>query len=362
MKTSERGSVHLEKAKSIVARNFHYIMESRELNQEEFADELGISVQELSRFLKGEELPSLQLLVEMKNLYSISIDEFLSFEIEYHNQPKHYNDTIDAAEIRVLRRFCGVYYMHYFDTTVYKYTNISDKLKPRVSCGLVQIYEQKTPLGNSYFRVSAITGCTRNECTRFFSEISANPEVKTLFDLDVSNIKTHHFYSGELAVTSHNVFISLSSEFRDKCLMIFQNPDSTKKYMGGIGTVNSVSRGHESMPCAQFIMLTRRTLTCDENELAEFLHLGYKKMTFSDDENVLVSRLKKIMACSGSNMMNGVSLSDDETDVIICHNMEKLVNNLIRHQHFKCATISLQDDYNWYKSMEKYFDESFDDE
>lgn len=361
MKTSERGSVHLEKAKAIVSRNFHYIMETRELKQEEFADELCISTQELSEFLKGEKIPSLELLVEMKNLYGISIDEFLTFEMEYHIQPKQYNDTNDAAEIRALRRFCGVYYMHYFDTTVYKYTNISDKLKPRVSCGILQIYEEKTPLGNSYFKVLAITGCTRKECTEMFAEISANPNVETLLDLDISNIKCHHFYTGDLAVTPHNVFINLSSEFRDKCLMIFQNPDSIKAYQGGIGTVNSVSRGHESMPCAQFIMLTRRTLTCDENELAEFLHLGYKKMTFSDDENVLVSRLKKIMACSGKNMMEGVSLSDDEADVIICHNMEKLVNNLIRHQYFKCATISLQDDYNWYKSMEKYFDESFDE-
>ena len=59
--------------------------------------------------------------------------------------------------------------------------------------------------------------------------------------------------------------------------------------------------------------------------------------------------------------MNGANLSDDETDVLISHNIEKLVNNLIKHQYFKCATISIQDDYNWYKSMEKYFDESFED-
>ena len=115
------------------------------------------------------------------------------------------------------------------------------------------------------------------------------------------------------------------------------------------------------MPCAQFIMLTRRTLTCDENEIADFLHLSYRKMTFSDEENMLVSRLKRIMLSSGVNSMNGANLSDDETDVLISHNIEKLVNNLIKHQYFKCATISIQDDYNWYKSMEKYFDESFEE-
>lgn len=361
MKTSERGLIHSDRVKTMASNNLSYIIDELGMNHKEFAEEFNISEQTLSEYLNGTALPTLQLLIELKNRCGISIDEFLTSEIEYSSQLKQYRELTDSVEIKMLRRFCGVYYMHYFDTTVYKYTNITDKLKPRISCGLLQIYEERTPLGNSCFKASAITCCTRSECTKFFADISTRPEIKTLLDLDVSQVKRHHFYTGEIDITSHNVFISLASEFRDKCLMIFQNPDSSKEYLGGIGTVNSVSRGHESMPCAQFIMLTRRTLTCDENEIADFLHLSYRKMTFSDEENMLVSRLKRIMLSSGVNSMNGANLSDDETDVLISHNIEKLVNNLIKHQYFKCATISIQDDYNWYKSMEKYFDESFEE-
>ncbi len=362
MKLSERYSEQTDSIMSATASNFHYIMKRRELNQEELAQELGISVQLLSEYLSGEKIPDTQTLLTIKNLYHISIDEFLTSEIRYSKQIRKYNDLKDETDIKMLRRFCGVYHMHYFDTTVYKYTNITDKLRPRISNGILQIYEEKTPLGNSCFKAVAITCCTRSECNNFFVQMTADSSLNTLHDLDLSQIKHHHFYNGELDATAHNFFVSLSSETRDKCLMIFQNPDSSKKYFGGIGTVNSVSRGHESMPCAQFMMITRTPLTCDDNEIAELLHLSYRKMAFSDEENMLVNRLKKIMITSGANLVNGAALSDDETDVLICHNIEKLVNRLIRHQYFKCATISIQDDYNWYKIMEKYLDKTFEEE
>ncbi len=361
MKLTERGPKNADVIKSASASNLNYIMKRREINQERLAEELGISVQLLNEYLEGQKLPDTETLINIKNLYHISIDEFLTSEIQYSKQIRKYNDKKDEADIKMLRRFCGVYHMHYFDTTVYKYTNITDKLRPRISNGILQIYEEKTPLGNSCFKAAAITCCTRSECNNFFVQMTADSSLETLHDLDLSNIKHHHFYTGELDATSHNFFVSLSSTFRDKCLMIFQNPDSDKKYFGGIGTVNSVSRGHESMPCAQFMMITRNPITCDDNEIAELLHLGYKKMTFSDEDNMLVNRLKKIMASSGNSLVNGASLSDDETDVLICHNIEKLVNRLLRHQYFKCATISIQDDYNWYKTMEKYLDKTFDD-
>ena len=352
MKVSEPG-FNQEKIKFISAENLKYIMRKREIGHEDFAEELGISVELLSYFMEGKEIPPVQILLNIKKLYGISIDDFLTFELEFHNTMKTYNVSEQLAIVQKIRRFCGVYYIHYFDTTVYKYTNISEKMRPRINSGLIQIYEEKTPLGNSKFRALALTGCTRSECAKFFADIESNENIHTLFDLDVSKIRCHHFYTGEIDGTSHNIFISLASEFRDKCLMIFQNPDSTKQYLGGIGTVNSVSRGHESMPCAQFVLMTRNTLTCDENEIAEMLYLSYRKLTFSDEENLLVTRLKKLM--TSTNSMNGVNLTDDETDILISHNIEKIVNNLIRHQYFKCATISIQDDYNWYKSMEKYF-------
>lgn len=351
MKVSELG-VNQEKIKSISSANFKYILEKREISIEDLAHELETPVDMLSSYVEGNEIPPVNILLSLKKLYGISIDNFLTLELEFYTPIKSYNISDQLAIIQKIRRFCGVYYIHYFDTTIYKYTNISEKMRPRINSGLLQIYEEKTPLGNSRFRVVALTGCTRSECTKFFAEIEAKNDINTLYDLDISKVRSYHFYQGEIDGTSHNMFISLSSEFRDKCLMIFQNPDSTKPYLGGIGTVNSVSRGHESMPCAQFILMTRNTLTCDENEIAEMLYLSYRKLTFSDEENFLVSRLRKIL--QSSNSVSGVSLTDDETEMLISHNIEKIVNNLIRHQYFKCATISIQDDYNWYKSMEKY--------
>ena len=43
----------------------------------------------------------------------------------------------------------------------------------------------------------------------------------------------------------------------DEVYFIFNNPPSVEKYIGGLGTINSVSRGREHNPCVQFIILSK---------------------------------------------------------------------------------------------------------
>ena len=57
----------------------------------------------------------------------------------------------------------------------------------------------------------------------------------------------------------------IDSIFNHLYLVILNNPPSNAKYIGGVGTENSISRGREHNPCAQFIILSRKLLDIPED-------------------------------------------------------------------------------------------------
>ena len=77
-------------------------------------------------------------------------------------------------------------------------------------------------------------------------------------------------------VSQQNFFIDLfNKEIGDRCFMIFNNPPSKMQYIGGAGTLNTIARGREHNPCAQFVIISRKLLDMPDGGL-------YQELRFDD--------------------------------------------------------------------------------
>ena len=79
-------------------------------------------------------------------------------------------------------------------------------------------------------------------------------------------------YNGQIDANEQNLFISLGNdEYQDKSFIILNNPPSKANYIGGVGTANTISRGREHNPCAQFVIVSKRVLDIPDGELYDLL-------------------------------------------------------------------------------------------
>lgn len=95
-------------------------------------------------------------------------------------------------------------------------------------------------------------------------------------------------------MTADHAFLTLSHDRKDKALIILHRVNSNKKeYIGGMGTINSVSKGREPMPTAQYIALSRYPISLSAEEIHHQLLLSHP--TYKADANVkeLISLFKK---------------------------------------------------------------------
>ena len=127
-------------------------------------------------------------------------------------------------------------------------------------------------------------------------------------------------------------------------MIILNNPPTQSHYIGGLGTVNSISRGREHIPCVQYILFSSKILKIPDGEIYNLLALGISDVNIKNEVNELIILFKRLY-----NSQKESGLSEYQQKKIIEDSVKNIISNCIESNMFRFAKVSNFEDDNYYR-------------
>lgn len=337
----------------IVAANLRKLIETRGITQKTLSQQIGYSESAISKYMTGKSFPQLDFFFQLKKYYDISIDDFLSKEINEKeiNTPISLS-ILEQEEEKAYSKICGTYLVYYLDTSNYKGRD-DNSPDESLTFGVMKIYETKTTLDKPDYSCLSIFGISdRQFATELRNQLDSLTNNTDAENYVISNERlSNKLYFGDFEMSADHAFISLTHNRKDKALIILHRVVSNKKeYIGGMGTINSVSRGRESMPTAQYMALSRYPITLSDEEIHHNLLLSHPTYKADKHAKELISLFKKTYMMPDPDDEEHTEL---EKELIMKVNLERYVKESLTKNMFRYAKISERDDGAWYKLLKE---------
>ena len=331
---------------AIIAANLRILISELGITQKRLAQQVGVATATMNDYCAGRRAPQATFFVELRKLYGIDINEFLTSTIRIPASARQTAaDSLTESLRRVYGKYCGVYYVYYLDTSRFKGR---DNLSPAMSLlhGILCIYEEPASVGGLRYSCAAVLGIENQEkADRLMQEFRASDSPVSMLDkIDSSYSRTAYY--GNFEIGQEHAFLNLRHAGTDRALAILHRVDSNKdKYLGGIAAINSISKGRERMPVLQFLGISRSPLCISAEDIQHALLLRYPIVDVREEvEEVL--RIHRILFIDNDDARN--SFTTDQKKAVIQSTVERAVlRNLIRNA-FRYAKISEEDDDAWY--------------
>ncbi len=301
--------------------------------QKQIAEKTGFSQSSINNYLSKTSEPSIQFLIALKNAFGICIDDFLFAEIEAENQENY-------------DRFLGNFLVYYYNNNSYKgevHTNLSSTL----NYGVISIVK------NSGNKVDVLGVFMKNKTDALkilkqCNMASSNQEVMDTY------YSTDNYYKGNISTTRQGIFLDVYNKFNgDKCYFIFNNPPSNAVYIGGVGTVNTMSRGREHNPCVQFVIISKKLIDRPDGEIYDCLKFDDINVNLDFAVKDMIELFKRLFA-----EKNEISstLTEYQKLAILQNKMEYHFNEILEANVFRFAKISNKEDDVFYKLIKEGVD------
>lgn len=307
---------------------------TKQYSQKVVAEKTEFSQSSINNYLTKNSEPSIQFLIALKDAFGISVDDFL-FSGLITESKKNYD------------KFLGNYLIYYYNNDSYK-GEVHTNIKNTLNYGVVSIFKEKG-LNNDVKVISSFTK----------SRVDAIKLLRTLNKSDISQLENIYYdfgnvYMGELDTTEQNIFISLfNKDHQDKTFIILNNPPSNAKYIGGVGTVNSISRGREHNPCSQYIIVSKRLLDMPDGELYNLLKFDDYRIDTDDNIKDIIALFKRLYVSQNE---LSAELSDTQKTAIIKNRIDLLLGEILEANSFRFAKISNRDDDIVYRYIKEGID------
>ncbi|MEG1751903.1 MAG: helix-turn-helix transcriptional regulator [Clostridia bacterium] len=304
-------------------------------SQRKIAQETGVSPATVNNYIKGVGEPSLSFLIKLKKKYDLNLDDFLTKEVVFIK-----NQTV-SVQFSQHDRFIGNYICYYYDSSSYK-GMASNFSKNTLRYGIISVIKQK----DEKLKTFAFFQNDREEAEVAFNELSKfkKENISDFLNFYLSDFE--NCYEGTLDETRGQVFINLRNKFnQDQSLIILNNPPSNKDYIGGLGTVNSVSRGREHMPCVQYIIISDKILERPDGQIYNLLALGVSNVNVHNESEQLLQLFKNLYGNPGE------TLSDFQKIKIFEDSLSNIVLDLIDANIFRFAKVSNMEDDGFYRMI-----------
>ncbi len=300
-------------------------------SQKDIAQKTGFSASSINNYLSGKSQPSAMFLLKLKEAYKIDIDQFMTAKIDKENFMKQ---NISY------RKFFGNYIVYYYNSSAYK-GKVGSYNYDILTFGVISIIDDKDISSPKGTLASGIFMLTRMDAEKYLKVLDS-------FNGDVEKIKSFYSsfpnsYFGNLEQNTTQLFISLKNN-NDQCLIILNNPPSSKKYRGGLGTVNSISRGREHVPCVQYILLSNVPFKVPDGEIYNILSLGVSDINIKNETKELIELIKNLYLTS-----KPTGLSEYQQRKIVEDSIENIVQNAVDANLFRFAKVSNMEDDQYYR-------------
>ena len=336
-------------AASIISANLKRLIAQKKTTQKELANKLNVAQASMTDYCRGRRIPNVEFFLSLKNLYDISIDDFLTKSINPSANALPVRDSItDSNMLTTYQKYCGTYYVYYFDTSKYKGR---DTQPPRdsVHYGVLFIYENPSSLAVSEYSCAAILGIhDREKVTRIKNTMEGIKEPSGILDY-IDRMFPQTAYYGDFELTQEHAFISMKHKNTDRMLLILHRVDNNKpNYIGGIGTVNSVSKGRERAPVIQFIGVSRFPLSISVEEIHHCLLLNYPNFKAENETEEMIRNFKALYVdAEGS----GQNFSEYQKSIVVRSTLERYIKKSLERNMFRYGKISERDDDEWYHGI-----------
>ena len=328
----------------IVPANLKRLIVQNKTSQKKLAQEMHITESAMSGYCKGKSMPGVEFFVKLKELYGISIDEFLT-KYATPGTVSQSDLVQDNALTDTYRKYCGSYYVYYLNAGRYK-GNDDSAPGSSIIYGVLYIYENPSALGIPEFSCAAILGIKDKDDAVFIKDTLDRFTEPTD---SINYIEKEHgdtAYFGSFDITHDHAFINMSDGIADKALLILHHPKILRKeYIGGLCTINSVSKGRRKDPVVQFMGLSRYPLPMSAEEIHHCLLLDHPSLTTEADTVELIETMKSLYCEEGDNHS---SLSERQKSIIVRSHLEMFIKKSLETNIFRYGKISGDDDDDWY--------------
>lgn len=301
-------------------------------SQKYIAEKTGFSQSSINNYLTKNSEPSIQFLVALKDAFGICVDDFLFSE--------YVSDEVVSYE-----KFLGNYIVYYYNNDSYK-GEVHGNIKSTLNYGIISVARRGELTADVVVlgtfmkdRASATKMLKKCNVAKSSSEIE---QIMT----DGGNV-----YHGSIRANAQNVFLELGNdENLDQTYIVLNNPPTKAKYIGGVGTVNSISRGREHNPCIQFIILSKNLLDMPDGEIYKCLQFDDYNANLEDTAKDLIDMFKRLYVEKNE---IAAELDEGQKLAIIKNKLEYHFEQILEANSFRFAKISNREDDSIYKLIKE---------
>ena len=117
---------------------------------------------------------------------------------------------------------------------------------------------------------------------------------------------------------------------------------------GGIGTINSVSKGRERAPVVQFMGVSRYPLSMSVEEIHHSLLLNYPNFKAEKETEEMIRNFKTLYV---ENEEARKEFSEYQKSIIVQSTLERYIKKSLERNMFRYGKISERDDDEWYHAI-----------
>lgn len=363
--------VQKERLKTNVSRNLHDLIIAVGLTQAKLAEKTGVSEPTVSKYLNGIGLPPIDFLLDICTMQEFK-EKGLDFTID-----SLISDKFNPSEIMQKRRsnseivtqqgkhrdFLGNYLCYFYDQSKFVH-NQDHKASRELRYGVVSIFDVCEDFTETV---------TVRAKAAFFKEAGASDafELKRFLDsvfelngdISIRNSKIQKAfereevspYDGTVSFSDHHIFVNVESNiYSDNALIILYSPQkrADSEFIGGIGSVASVTRGRTHMPTAQKIIMSKYELKCSREVISEHLSMYAAPIEQENEADVICKFCYKLYLDSD------YALNIDEQDkaAMVRRRLDKLVRDYVDKNVCCVGVVTEDEDKEVFKLIEQYKD------
>ena len=296
---------------------------AKQYTQRYIADKTGFSQSSINNYLAGTSEPSMQFLIALKKSFGISIDGFLFSNFENYDNVSY-------------EKFVGNYIVYYYNNSSYK-GEVHSNLKNTLNYGVISVMKERDL--NNQVSVYATFVKGRMEATKLLKELNEVKESSKIIDI---LSKSKYLYKGRIFASEQTISIELiDKENKDFSYILLNNPPSKAEYIGGIGTVNSVSKGREHNPCVQYIIISKKVIEKPDGELYNCLKLDDYSIKLDDAIEDIITLFKRLYVEKNE---ISLELSENQKLAIIQNKLDYHFYDILEANVFRFAKVSNKED------------------
>ena len=300
--------------------------------QKYIADKTGFSQSSINSYITKNSEPSIQFLIALKDAFGIDVDGFLFSNYE-------------ESEIEDRSRYIGNYLVYYYNNSSYK-GEIHNNIKNTMNYGVLSIVRR-----SELDRNVVVYGSFYKEREEAVKTLKDSNDSFNCDDIYKLHSKKKNFYEGTIRSNIDNLFISVVNKNRDdEVYFILNNPPSNSQYIGGLGTINSISRGREHNPCVQYAILSRKLINRPDGEIYNCLSLGYTDVDFNTPVTELIDLFKRLYLEKNELSSN---LSEEQKQSIVENKLKYYFSEIVEANMFRFAKISNHEDDEVYRILKE---------